>query len=122
MSLKAKRKTNVRKRPGEIRDAIVGVLSKKSRGATVGEIQDAVHALIGSAAPSSVQSYLRLNSDSLFRRRGRGVYTIRETADGYGEKVRRQPSFRSSQSAGQLWLKLTVSNGCGSSLKILFMR
>ena len=95
MSLKAKRKTNVRKRPGEIRDAIVGVLSKKSRGATVGEIQDAVHALIGSAAPSSVRSYLRLNSDSLFRRRGRGVYTIRETADGYGEKVRRQPSFRS---------------------------
>lgn len=95
MSLKDKRKTAERRRPGEIRDAIVSVLSKKSRGATVGEIQDAVHALIGSAAPSSVRSYLRLNSDSLFFRRGRGVYTIRETADGYGEKVRRQPPLRS---------------------------
>lgn len=95
MSLKDKRKTVERRRPGEIRDAIVSVLSKKSRGATVAEIQDAVHALIGSAAPSSVRSYLRLNSDSLFFRQVRGVYTIRETADGYGEKVRRQPPFRS---------------------------
>jgi DNA modification methylase len=95
MSLKHKRKTIDRRRPGEIRDAIVSVLSNKSRGATVAEIQDAVHALIGSAAPSSVRSYLRLNSDSLFRRRDRGVYTIREAADGYGEKVQEQPSFRS---------------------------
>jgi len=95
MSLKEKRKTTDRRRPGEIRDAIVSILSKKSRGATVAEIQDAVHALIGSAAPSSVRSYLRLNSDSLFSRRERGVYTIRETADGYGEKIRQPPSFRS---------------------------
>ena len=94
MSLKDKRKTTDRRRPGEIRDAIVSILSKKSRGATVAEIQDAVHALIGNAAPSSVRSYLRLNSDSLFSRRERGVYTIRETADGYGEKIRQQPSFR----------------------------
>ena len=95
MSLKDKRKNTDRRRPGEIRDAIVSILSKKSRGATVAEIQGAVHALIGNAAPSSVRSYLRLNSDSLFSRRERGVYTIRETADGYGEKVRQQPSFRS---------------------------
>lgn len=88
-------KTTDRRRPGEIRDAIVSVLSKKSRGATVSEIQDAVHALIGSAAPSSVRSYLRLNSDSFFFRQVRGVNTIRETADGYGEKVRRPPPFRS---------------------------
>ena len=95
MSLKHKRKTYDRRRPGEIRDAIVSVLSNKSRGATVAEIQDAVHALIGSAAPSSVRSYLRLNSDSLFYRRDRGVYTIREAADSYGEKAREPGSFRS---------------------------
>jgi DNA modification methylase len=95
MSLKNKRKTYDRRRPGEIRDAIVSVLSNKSRGATVAEIHDAVHALIGSAAPSSVRSYLRLNSDSLFYRRDRGVYTIRESADSYGEKVREPGSFRS---------------------------
>jgi DNA modification methylase len=95
MSLKHKRKTYDRRRPGEIRDAIVSVLSNKSRGATVAEIQDAVHALIGSAAPSSVRSYLRLNSNSLFYRRDRGVYTIREGADSYGEKAREPGSFRS---------------------------
>lgn len=95
MPLKDKQRTAERRRPGEIRDAIFSVLSNKSRGATVAEIQDAVHALIGSAAPSSVRSYLRLNSDSLFVRHVRGVYTIRETADGYGEKAKRQPPFRS---------------------------
>ena len=95
MSLKNKGKIYDRRRPGEIRDAIVSVLSNKSRGATVAEIQDAVHALIGSAAPSSVRSYLRLNSDSLFYRRDRGVYTIREAADSYGEKAREPGSFRS---------------------------
>ena len=95
MSLKNKRKTYARRRPGEIRDAIVSVLSNKSRGASVAEIQDAVYALIGSAAPSSVRSYLRLNSDSLFYRRDRGVYTIREAADSYGEKVPQPGSFRS---------------------------
>jgi DNA modification methylase len=95
MSLTDKRKTSDRRRPGEIRDAIVSVLANKSRGATVAEIQDEVEALIGNAAPSSVRSYLRLNSDSLFYRAGRGVYTIRETADSYGEKVREQASLRS---------------------------
>jgi hypothetical protein len=96
MTLKDKRKIVEKRRPGEIRDAIVTVLAKKSRGATVAEIQDSVQALIGRAAPSSVRSYLRLNSDSIFRRRERGVYTIRETADGYGEKVQAQsqPSLR----------------------------
>lgn len=37
--------------------------------------------LIGGAAPSSVRSYLRLNSDSLFRREDRGIYVLRETSD-----------------------------------------
>jgi site-specific DNA-methyltransferase (adenine-specific) len=95
MSLNNRRKTSDRRRPGEIRDAIVNVLSNKSRGATVAEIQGEVEALIGNAAPSSVRSYLRLNSDSLFYRPGRGVYTIRETADSYGEKVREQAPIRS---------------------------
>lgn len=95
MSFNNRRKTSDRRRPGEIRDAIVSVLSNKSRGATVAEIQGEVEALIGNAAPSSVRSYLRLNSDSLFYRPGRGVYTIRETADSYGEKVREHASLKS---------------------------
>jgi site-specific DNA-methyltransferase (adenine-specific) len=100
MLLKNRRKNVEKRRPGEIRDAILSVLSKRSRGATVAEIQDSVQALIGRAAPSSVRSYLRLNSDSIFCRRERGVYTIRETADSYGEKARAQPSFRTYTSGG----------------------
>lgn len=96
MPARDKRTRNERRRPGEVRDAIVTVLSNKSNGASIAEIQDAVHALIGRAAPSSVRSYLRLNSDSLFRRKDRGVYTIREApAESYGQRARGQPSFRS---------------------------
>lgn len=96
MPAKDKRKRNERRRPGEIRDAIVTVLSNKPHGASITEIQQSVHALIGSAAPSSVRSYLRLNSDSIFRRRERGIYTIREApAEAYGQKTRKQASFRS---------------------------
>lgn len=96
MPAKDRRTRNQRRRPGEVRDAIVTILSNKPNGASITEIQDAVHVLIGRAAPSSVRSYLRLNSDSLFRRQDRGVYTIREApAELYGQKVRGQPSFKS---------------------------
>ena len=92
---KDERKRNERRRPGEIRDAIVTILSRRPSGASVTEIQDAVRGLIGGAASSSIRSYLRLNSDSLFRRQDRGIYTIRETAAAYGQKTRKQPPFRS---------------------------
>src|SRR5713226_1264786 len=95
MPPKDKHKQNERRRPGEIRDAIVNVLSAKRNGATVAEIRDAVHDLIGYAAPSSVRSYLRLNADSVFQRQNRGIYAIREApAETYG-KTAKQSSFRS---------------------------
>ncbi len=96
MPVRDQSKRSERRRPGEVRDAIVTVLSNKPNGASVAEIQDAVHGLIGRAAPSSVRSYLRLNSDSLFRRRDRGVYTIREApAEIYGQNSEKQRAFRS---------------------------
>ena len=96
MTAERKRKPDARRRPGEIRDAIVNVLSNRPRGASVSEIHGAVRDLIGSAAPSSIRSYLRLNSDSLFRRQDRGVYTIREaSAEAYGLKAARLPPSRS---------------------------
>jgi site-specific DNA-methyltransferase (adenine-specific) len=91
-----KRKAAARRRPGEIRDAIVNVLSSKPRGASIAEIHGAVSDLIGGAAASSVRSYLRLNSGLLFRRQDRGVYTIREAPDeAYGPKASRLPPSRS---------------------------
>ena len=73
------------------------VLSNKPQGASVLEIAEGVRGLIGNSAPSSIRSYLRLNSDSLFRREDRGIYTIRETATPYDElprQTKQNSSFR----------------------------
>ncbi|MDP2743785.1 MAG: DNA methyltransferase [Dehalococcoidia bacterium] len=79
-----------------MRDAIVTILSSKPRGASVSEIHGAVSELLGTAAASSVRSYLRLNSSSLFRRQDRGKYMIREApAEAYGLKARRRRPSRS---------------------------
>lgn len=64
-------------RPGQVRDAIVSVLAARPDGATVAEIVDAVHAHIDGAAPSSVRSYLRLNTPELFQKTARGHYTLK---------------------------------------------
>lgn len=67
-----------KKRPGEVRDAIVNVLSAHPEGATVSEIEHGVESLLGPTAPSSVRSYLRLNAGTLFARMDRAQYTLRE--------------------------------------------
>ena len=58
----------MRRRPGEVRDAIVQVLEGRERPASVEEITGGVADLIGEVAPSSVRSYLRLNTPELFAR------------------------------------------------------
>jgi DNA modification methylase len=78
MPRSTKRKSINRRRPGEIRDAIMTILSSKPRGASILEIEEGVRGLIGDSASSSIRSYLRLNADSLFRREDRGIYSIRE--------------------------------------------
>ncbi|MBW3563158.1 MAG: site-specific DNA-methyltransferase [Acidobacteria bacterium] len=74
-----------RRRPGEIRDAIITVLSSKKR-ASVAEIEDGVKGLIGDIPSSSIRSYLRLNLGELFEREDRGIYTIGDQhAEEYGD-------------------------------------
>lgn len=68
-----------RRRPGQVRDAIVGYLERKKRAANVGEIRAAVEDELGGAVPaSSVRSYLRLNTGKLFERTDRGQYRLRK--------------------------------------------
>jgi site-specific DNA-methyltransferase (adenine-specific) len=67
-----------KKRPGEVRDAIVKVLTTKPKGASVSEIERGVESIIGPTAHSSIRSYLRLNSETLFARMDRAQYTLRE--------------------------------------------
>ncbi|MEO6061870.1 MAG: DNA methyltransferase, partial [Thermoflexales bacterium] len=47
-----------------------------SDGATVAQIEDHVSLLVKNARPSSVRSYLRLNTPRLFARESRGTYTL----------------------------------------------
>jgi DNA modification methylase len=66
-----------RRRPGQVRDAIVHVLARSPRGAAVGEVCEQVSVLIGEEVPSSsVRSYLRLNTPELFARTDRGQYVL----------------------------------------------
>jgi DNA modification methylase len=66
-----------RKRPGMVRDAIVQVLEGRQHGASVQEITSEVIELIGDVPPSSVRSYLRLNTPALFARTDRAQYTLK---------------------------------------------
>ena len=67
-----------KKRPGEVRDAIVKVLTNHPKGVSVSEIERGVESILGPTAHSSVRSYLRLNSETLFARMERAQYTLRE--------------------------------------------
>ncbi len=66
----------MRRRPGEVRDAIVQVLSERASAASVKEIADGVTGLIGEVPPSSVRSYLQLNTPTLFARMDRAQYVL----------------------------------------------
>jgi len=66
----------MRRRPGEVRDAIVQVLEGRGSGASVQEITSEVNQLIGDVPASSVRSYLRLNTPELFARMDRAQYSL----------------------------------------------
>lgn len=65
----------IKRRPGEVRDAIISFLRSHSGDAAVSEIRDAVTKAIGEVPASSVRSYLRLNPEK-FRSTGRGRYKM----------------------------------------------
>lgn len=67
-----------KRRPGEVRDAIVAVLSSSPDGVPLPEIERRVAQRIGKAQSSSIRSYLRLNTPELFYRPQRGKYALKE--------------------------------------------
>lgn len=69
-------KERARYAPGRVRDAILQVLTLTSEGLSVGQIEERVCKVIGPTPTSSVRSYLRLNTPSLFIREERGVYRV----------------------------------------------
>lgn len=81
---------DVRRRPGEVRDAIVQVLEAKGGGASLQEISNGVDGLIGAVAPSSIRSYLQLNTPALFVRTERAQYSL----SGFDVTQDSKPSHR----------------------------
>ena len=66
-----------RNAPGCVRDAIVKSFSLSARSLSVREIEQKVFELIGETPASSIRSYLRLNTPTLFIRESRGRYKVR---------------------------------------------
>jgi DNA modification methylase len=66
----------MRRPPGQVRDAIVESLDGRRAGATIQQITADVSRLIGDVPPSSIRSYLRLNTPELFVRTDRAQYVL----------------------------------------------
>jgi DNA modification methylase len=79
--------TILRRRPGEVRDAILAVLSTSPNGASVQAIEQRVFELTGGTAASSVRSYLRLNTPSLFIRTARAHYVLKKKTHGVAREA-----------------------------------
>lgn len=73
----------MRRRPGEVRDAIVQVLGERAGAASVKEIAQGVMSLIGDVPPSSVRSYLQINTPTLFARMDRAQYKLNGFEDAH---------------------------------------
>lgn len=70
-----------RNAPGQVRDAILQVLTHTSEGLSPKQIAQRVSRINGPTPESSIRSYLRLNAPSTFVREGRGVYRISSPSD-----------------------------------------
>ncbi len=67
-----------RRPPGQIRDAIIDFLGSKPQGASVPEVYQALQRKLGSVAPSSIRSYLQINTPAVFVREARGQYRLKK--------------------------------------------
>ena len=68
--------------PGQVRDAILQVMAFTSKPLSVREIEGRVQQIAGPTPPSSIRSYLRLNTPDIFVREERGVYRLRDNGTG----------------------------------------
>jgi len=66
-----------RRSPGVVRDAIVSALKRESAPMSVRDIHAEVERTLGeSVSPSTVRSYLNLNTPGKFLRTQRGTYRL----------------------------------------------
>lgn len=68
------KKKTVRNQPGRVRDAILDVLRPSKEPLSIHDITEHVKDALGDVPMSSIRSYLRLNTPTLFTRESRGCY------------------------------------------------
>ena len=96
---------HARQAPGRVRDGIVQVMSHTSQPLAVKEIEERVSQVVGPTRGSSIRSYLRLNTPSVFAREGRGVYRLRSSAEsGVQRELPSLSAWEASASFGQATL------------------
>ncbi len=66
-----------RRHRGEVKEAIVEVLKTRYQPTSIKDIEAGVNALIGACPPSSIRSYLRLNTPTMFARMDRAEYMLK---------------------------------------------
>ena len=71
--------------PGRVRDAIIEVMSDSPTPLSVATIIARVRQQLGETPPSSIRSYLRLNTPDLFIRETRGMYRARQHDPSQGQ-------------------------------------
>lgn len=71
--------------PGAVRDSIINSLRARPNGASASEITRFVNETLGDTPPSSIRSYLQLNTPKYFVRSDRGVYRLRSDLFGAPE-------------------------------------
>lgn len=98
-----------KRRPGEVRDAIIEVLMATQAGATATEVRAAVAGRIGDVPGSSVRSYLQLNTPGLFLRSDRGQYVLDET---FLQPERTKPPAKPARKPFQHGRALLVQADC----------
>ena len=86
--------TQIRRAPGEVRDAVRRTLLARPSGASVGEIVAGVRDLIGDVSGSSIRSYLRLNTPESFTRPRRGYYRLTDPEDAPDARSSAKRQFR----------------------------
>ncbi len=73
---------SIRYAPGQVRDAILQILTLTSESLSIKQIEERVAKVIGPTPESSIRSYLRLNTPEMFVRERRGVYRLRTDYNG----------------------------------------
>lgn len=79
-----------RNSPGQVRDAILEVMSLASMPLTIKEIGERVNRIADETPSSSIRSYLRLNTPEIFVREKRGVYRLQKHGAGSTHGIQRE--------------------------------